>query len=236
MTNALRANLEMIKFVAEKLGDLREQVAFLGGATTGLLITDPATPNIRPTEDVDIITEITSRSKYYQLEEFLRNLGFRQNPDEENPICRWVIDHVIVDVMPTDEEILGFSNQWYSPAIINADRVELEDNLVINVVTAPYFLATKIEAFEGRGQGDFLRSHDIEDIIAVIDGRKEIVGEIKKSPEDLKTFLAIKFKEMIDNELFTESISGHLLPDSASQARAPLIINRIEEIIVSGEK
>jgi hypothetical protein len=99
------------------------------------------------------------------------------------------------------------------------------------VVTALYFLATKIEAFEGRGEGNFLASHDIEDMIAVIDGRKEVVDEVKNSPDDLKSFLSAKFSDLLKNEMFLESLPGHLLPDTASQARLPLIINRIETMV-----
>lgn len=99
------------------------------------------------------------------------------------------------------------------------------------MVTALYFLATKIEAFEGRGEGNFLASHDIEDMIAVIDGRKEVVDEVKNSPDDLKSFLSAKFSDLLKNEMFLESLPGHLLPDTASQARLPLIINRIETMV-----
>jgi hypothetical protein len=81
--------------------------------------------------------------------------------------------------MPTDENILGFSNRWYLPAIKNSVTIELEPDFEIRLVTAFYFLATKLEAFFGRGKGDYLVSHDLEDIINLINGRVEIVEEIK---------------------------------------------------------
>ncbi len=142
--------------------------------------------------------------------------------EKEDPICRWMIDEIILDVMPTDEEILGFSNKWYSDALKNSMMCEIEKNLKIRIVTAPYFLATKIEAFYGRGKNDFLSSHDMEDIITVIDGRKEIVEEVRKSPEGLKIYLSKTFKAFLQNDSFIESLAGHLLPDSASQARLPI--------------
>lgn len=98
------------------------------------------------------------------------------------------------------------------------------------MVTAPYFLATKIEAFYGRGKKDFLASHDIEDIITLIDGRKEIIKEIYASSSDLKAYLSDQFQDFLTNELFIESLSGHLLPDKASQARLPILLERIREI------
>jgi hypothetical protein len=45
------------------------------------------------------------------------------------------------------------------------------------MITAPYFLACKLAAFRSRGEGDYLMSHDMEDIVAVLDGRPEVVWE-----------------------------------------------------------
>ncbi len=150
MIRAGEVNLEMIRHVAERLGPLRRDVVFLGGAATALFITDEAAPEVRPTKDVDVIVESLTRADYYVLEEKLRSLGFTQPLEEDSPLCRWTIQGVNIDVMPTDEKILGFANQWYSEAIKNAIKISLSKGLEINIVTAPYFLATKIEAFYSR--------------------------------------------------------------------------------------
>jgi predicted nucleotidyltransferase len=157
-------------------------------------------------------------------------LGFRQSSEPDDPICRWMVDNVKVDVMPTDEDILGFSNKWYSHAIENSSVVELKKNLKIRMVTAPYFLATKIEAFYGRGKNDFLASHDMEDIITIIDGREEVIEEINSSAVGLRRYLSVQFQDFLANELFIESLAGHLLPDKASQARLPILFERIRKI------
>jgi predicted nucleotidyltransferase len=223
-------NLQMIRLVAKRLGPLLNKVAFLGGAATALLITDRAMPSIRPTLDVDVIVKVVRRSEYYKLEESLRSLGFVQLVGENDPVCRWSIEGIIVDVMPTIQEILGFSNRWYSPALENAQTVLLDDEVKILLVTAPYFLATKIEAFYGRGRNDYLFSHDIEDIVTLIDGDPEILGQIKNSPPDLKRFLSKAVREFLKTEGFLESLPGHLLPDSASQARITIIIERLQQV------
>jgi predicted nucleotidyltransferase len=224
-------NIEMIKIVAMRLGSLNNKVVFLGGATTDLFITDPAAPKTRVSRDVDIIIEITSRTDYYKLEADLRKRGFTQGGNEDNePLCRWRIDEIIVDVMPTDSTILGFSNTWYSPAIEWATLHEIDNTIQIKLVTAPYFLATKTEAFYGRGEEDYLASRDMEDIVALIDGRKEIVAEIAHAPEDLRTYLSKTFQKFLHNEAFLESLPGHLPSDSASQARYSLIVERLKQI------
>lgn len=227
-------NLEMVIIVARKLGSLRDEVAFLGGATTSFLITDPAYPQVRSTLDVDVIVEIASRIEYYRLEERLRSLGFIQAMGEDEPVCRWLVEGVKIDVMPTEESILGFSNRWYSDALKYAETRNITDDLDIRLVTAPYFLATKMEAFLGRGRGDYLTSHDMEDIITLIDGRREIVGEIEKSGFELKSYLAERFSELLDDGGFQDALPGYLYGDAASQARRPIILKKMEQIISIG--
>lgn len=115
MPGRQQASVSMIRHVAERLGDLRKQVVFLGGAVTGLLLTDAAAPEARFTEDVDVVVSIGSYSEYSRLEEALRDLGFQNARDVIcRVICRWSIANVLVDIMPADEAILGFSNRWYS--------------------------------------------------------------------------------------------------------------------------
>jgi hypothetical protein len=43
-------------------------VAFLGGASIVLWITDPAAPALRPTKDVDVVVEVTSRAAFRAFE------------------------------------------------------------------------------------------------------------------------------------------------------------------------
>ena len=227
-------HIEMIKQVAKGLGPLRPKVVFLGGSATGFHITDKAEPEIRATKDVDIIVEVASRVEYHQLEKTLRGLGFSQKMQQDDPICRWYINDVMVDVMPTDENILGFSNRWYLPAIKNSVTIELKPNLEIQIATAPYFLGTKLDAFFGRGRGDYLASHDMEDIINFINGRVEIIEDIKNSEPELKDFIIKSLQGFLENELFLEALPGHLLPDQASQGRRSIILERIKKIVVLG--
>lgn len=224
------ANLNMVIEVARHLDDLRDKVVFVGGCVTGLFITDPAVPGIRATKDVDVIVEISSRREYYVLEEELRKHGFEADMSDNAPVCRWVIDDIKVDIMPTEERILGFSNRWYLQAIRTAQSIELEKGLSILLVTPPYFLTTKIEAFAGRGRGDYLASHDMEDIITVVDGRPEIVSEVRQSSEELQEFFSETFRELLANSEFIEALPGHLLPDRASQDRLPLIMERLRQV------
>jgi len=230
MVKAVETNLAMIRHVAGRLGELRERMVFLGGAATALLITDTATPDVRVTTDVDVIVEIASRVEYYRLAELLRFRGFSEDHDEGAPVCRWRIDGIAVDVMPTDTDILGFSNQWYSQALQFATVSEIAEGVTIRVVTGPFFLATKIDAFYGRGKGDFMASHDMEDIVTLLDGRPELADEVRSAPAEVKAFLSKSFRDFLLKRDFLDSLPGYLMPDSASQRRIPLLMERIRAV------
>ncbi|MDH5648179.1 MAG: hypothetical protein OEY67_00875 [Gammaproteobacteria bacterium] len=214
----------------DRLGDVADEMVFVGGCATGLLITDSAAPPIRVTRDVDAIVLVASHADYYKLSQKLRALGFQEDASDGAPICRWVADKVILDVMPTDTRILGFGNKWYAPAAENAERIILPSDKIILMVSAPYFLITKLEAFDGRGNGDYMASHDIEDIIAVLDGRPEIVNEVRQSEPELAKELSERFHNLLKVSRFVDAVSGHMPTDETSQARVSVILTRIKEL------
>ena len=116
-------NLELLISVARLLRPLLDDLVFVGGCTTALLITDPDAAEVRSTYDVDAIAEITSYAEYAAFSERLRQLGFAEDQSEGAPICRWALAICVCDVMPTDERILGFSNRWYKAAMGNAQNI-----------------------------------------------------------------------------------------------------------------
>ncbi len=139
-----------------------------------------------------------------------------------------------MDVMPTLPDVLGFSNRWYGEAFSEASWVRIPEGLTIRLVLPPHFLAIKIEAFRGRGRGDFLASHDLEDIVAVLDGRRQIVEEVARANAPLRRFLGEAFGSFLQHPRFVEAVSGHLPPDPSSQARATIVLERIRELVRQG--
>lgn len=223
-------NIAMLEQVATGLGSLVDDVVFLGGCATGLLITDPASPTIRETDDVDMIVEISSHHAYHDFTKQLKAKGFKEDTSEDAPMCRLLYGSLKVDVMPTHKDILGFTNLWYAEAMTYAVVIQLSNQLHIRMVTAPYFLATKLEAFYSRGQHDYIASHDLEDLIAVIDGRASIVEDIQRSSKALQGYLAREFNKLMNHDGFLDALSGHLPADTASQARLPLLQERLRQI------
>lgn len=139
--------------VARKLGDLVHEVVFLGGAAVPLLVPAAVVPTVRSTDDVDCVVRAETYSEYSHFGERLRKLGFQECRDEGAPICRWTAAEVEVDVMPTSEDVLGFSNRWYPHVIATCEEVELAPDVRVRVASLPAFLATKcrgsLESWQG---------------------------------------------------------------------------------------
>ncbi len=223
-------NIEFLEIAVDALGTLTDELVFLGGCATALLLTDPAAPPVRVTRDVDVITEVTSLVEYHRLCEQLRERGFQEDPTDGAPVCRWTGHGILLDVMPTDPTVLGFANEWYDPAIKTAKDHVLANGRTIRLVAAPYFLATKLVAFNDRGNQDYVASHDLEDITSILDGRPQLVAEVQDSEEELKHYLAGRFAALLEDSQFREALPGHLPGDTASQARLPKLVSRIEVI------
>lgn len=215
----LDRNAELLEIAAFRLRPLLPEVVFVGGCATGLLVTDPAGAPIRRTYDVDVIAEIASYADYAAFSQRLRAIGFDEDSTEGAPLCRWRHGDLLLDVMPLDAAILGFSNRWYAPALRNAIETLLQSGLAIQLISAPYFLGTKLEAFRGRGNGDYFASHDLEDFITVVDGRASILDEIEAEPVELRTYIREEVQSLIAEPRFLDALPGYLLPDEANQAR-----------------
>lgn len=131
--------------------------------------------------------------------------------------------------MPTEERILGFSNRWYAPALASAQRVTIA-GLEARLITAVLFVATKLEAFQGRGKMDYRASHDLEDIVAVVDGRAELPGEVATAPADVRTYIGDTMRHLLETAEFVEALPGFLLPDAASQARRQMVLEQLRSL------
>jgi predicted nucleotidyltransferase len=220
-------NVALVELAALKLGNLIDNLVLIGGCAAGLLITDNARPPVRTTLDVDLVVEIATRIKYYELADQLKQIGFRENTEV---ICRWEVDGLKVDVMPTNDAILGFSNRWYSEVVTQSKRIKLPSGREINLISSPLFIATKLEAFYERGNGDYGQSHDIEDIVNVIDGRQELIIEINQAGEHVKQYLAEEIDDLLGNADFIDKLPWHLHGDMDSQSRIPHIISQLRSI------
>lgn len=223
--NKFNVQKQMIETVAKALDELIDQVVFIGGCTTGLLVTDSFTQEqIRYTDDVDLIIDIASNAQWIALQQKLRDKGFTESM-EDDVICRFRLGELKVDFMPTDENILGFSNRWYPEAISKAVDYQLTENLIIKLISPEYFVATKLEAYHGRGNGDILGSHDLEDLLNIFDGRSGIIIDIKTAEEGVKEYIRNELASLQEENDFEYLVKATANNDTA---REELIFQRIE--------
>lgn len=219
-------NPELLAKVAQRLDLLGLNYAFVGGSIVEFLLDRPDLTLVRPTDDLDIIVEIMAHRRYSDLEVLLRGAGFLHDMTERAPRCRWRLDELIVDVMPTDDALLGLNTAWFAEALVTA-RPQRILGVSIPLISAVAFLATKLAAFADRGNGDYYGSHDLEDIITVIDGRATIVSEIAEAAPDLRAYVVGWMKALGSDSAFQEALAGHLPSDTASQARLPMLRKRL---------
>lgn len=212
--------------MALALGPLRERLVFVGGCATGLLLTNPAAAGVRPTEDVDAIVEVASLAGYHALQPLLAERGFRQTMEDNTPPFRWFWHRLQLDLVPVDEHVLGFANRWYRPGFATAVATELAPGLVLRHLDAPHFLATKFEAFNDRGRRDVYLSHDLEDIVTVVDGRAELVEELARAEPVLREHVVREIGLLLAHPEMHNALPGIV----TEPIRVGIVIERLQGI------
>lgn len=227
MKNAF-INRGIIKKIALALGELNEQVIFVGGATVGLYINDPAADDVRPTKDVDISLSVATVGELESIREELARKGFIQT-DEDNVICRFRYDDVKVDVMNTKAIGWAPANPWFAPGFENRLQFEIEGQHIF-IIPLPYFLATKFEAYNNRGNNEPRTSQDIEDIVYLLDNRTDISEQLINAPNNVKPFLKSEIEKILNDKVKQEAISGNLFYESRNE-RYIMIMDKLNQII-----
>jgi len=219
-------NLGLLAGMVQALGPICERLVFVGGCATGLLLDDTRLMDVRPTEDVDAIAEVATLAGYHALADALGQRGFKQTMADNTPPFRWFWNRMQLDLVPVDERVLGFANRWYRAGFKAAETSPLGDGLVLRHLSAPYFLATKFEAFKDRGQNDVYLSHDLEDILTVVEGRSKLTQEIATTPEDVRTHVVRCIGELLDHPDFRNALPGLL----SEPEREPIVSARLVQI------
>lgn len=202
--------------------------AFVGGAILSMLLELSLSP-IRPTDDLDVIIQVATTERYSELEAKLRSAGFDHDTRQGAPRCRWIYKGLTVDIMPTEGEFIGLNTAWFKEALEGASIVKIDGSLV-KIISPVAFIALKLAAFKDRGKADYYGSHDLEDLVSVIDGREEILGEIALAPQRMRDFIVKSLRELNRESAFREACPGFLPSDQASQKRLPLLRQKLEQI------
>lgn len=220
-------NIQLVAKVAKALGTLNEKIVFVGGAVVSVYADDPAADEVRPTDDIDFTLELAGYGHWISLNEKLIAIGFSPNP-EGHAMCNFLFKGIEIDIMPSEDSVIGKSNRWYKPGFKSVKEISVEGQKV-RVLSTPFYLATKFEAFNDRG-GDYRASHDFEDIIYVIDNCTTVVKEISEAEAIVKSFIQLELKKVLENSNVAEIIQSQIHPNMAA-GRYPLILSKMKEIV-----
>lgn len=214
--------------VAKALGELNREVVFVGGAMVSLYIDDPAAEDIRPTKDIDLTFQITTASQLEALRQALNEKGFHEYPGS-NVICRFTFEELLVDVMSTQTIDLAPSNRWFAAGFDKSITVRLED-VEVQILPLPYFMASKMDAFFDRGMNDLYASHDLEDIVYLFNYVSNLAIQILNAEDTVKNYLVTSIKKIIENKQIMNALPGHLYFDGVDE-RMGIIIDKMNTIV-----
>lgn len=218
-------NRKIIQKVANALGDLNNQVIYVGGATVSLYCNDPAADDVRPTKDIDISIKVASLAHLEEIRKDLVKRGFKQTADLD-VICRFKLDDILVDVMATKPVGWAPANPWFEEGFNNLQKIDI-DGTIIQIMPLTYFLASKFTAHLNRGGTDPRFSHDFEDITYILDNRTDWHKIIKEETGNVKTFLLQQLQEIRENQKLQEAILANLYYET-QEDRFQKIIDKID--------
>jgi hypothetical protein len=220
-------NIGVVAEIAEALGEIKDDIVFVGGAVVSLYTDDPAADEIRPTKDIDMTLQIVNLHHWQLINEKLALLGFNPDPYGQS-ICSYKYKDIPVDIMATEDGPLGPANRWYKLGFENLWTARAKQQ-EIKILSAPCYLATKFEAFKNRGS-DYRTSHDIEDIIYIIDNRINIVEDIALENELISSFIKERLNDIVKKGLLKEVLMAHIHPIMSDQ-RIPIVEEKITKIL-----
>lgn len=219
----LSDNIQRLEVVLLAIGKLSEQLVFTGGAVVELYLENPA--QMRPTKDIDCILAVNTLVQYHAFEEVLFEQGFENAGFSEpgSPICRYKYKDILLDIMPTNKAVLGFTNRWFKEAFDNPISISLPSGRHVRLASLPYMLAIKLEAMINRANSDFRTSRDLEDLVLLFDGRKNSKDQIEKAPKSVRHYIQNTLTDLLENSNFLEAIRA-CSPDGFEQANRVLNI------------
>lgn len=226
--NEHHVSIETIITVAKALEEINKKVVYVGGATISLYVAESFRDSIRPTEDIDIVLEIATLSDLENLRIALSEKGIKQS-FEDDVVCRFRYKEIKIDVMATREIAWAPANRWFEKGFQNLEHLKI-DETTIQILSLPYFLATKFEAFNHRGKKDPRTSKDFEDIVFLLNNSRDLKEKVNQSDDVVKSFLKVSFKEMLESRATLEALRAHLSFENEDE-RFELIVSILKSVL-----
>ena len=145
---------------------------------------------------------------------------------DNTPPFRWFWNRLQLDLVPVDAHVLGFANRWYRPGFAAAVSTALGGGVSLRHLDAPHFLATKFEAYNDRGGRDIHLSHDLDDIVTVIDGRAELAHELEQADAAVRVHVVAQMQVLLAHTELPNALPGIV----AQPIRAGVVLERLQRI------
>jgi len=223
MLKNTQINREVTKRIAHALGEMNERVVYVGGAIVSHYIDDPSAEDVRPTKDIDISMKIASLNELEKIRQELIKRGFTQSHDD-NVICRFRYDDILLDVMATKQIGWAPGNEWFE-AGFDHFIIKKIDEIDIKLLSLPYFLASKFAAFYDRGKTDPRTSNDFEDVVYILNHTSDIKDQILESDQRVKIYLKKVFLHILNDKILQEAVMGNLFYEQQVERFNKIMIN-----------
>lgn len=212
---AEKTNNERVLLIAEAMGELNERLVYVGGSVAQYYSNDKASRCLQTTYDVDCVVDSSTYQEYNEFVQELYSKHFRNDQSEGAPMCRFVHQGEIVDVMPIDDTQIGESNRWYRSGFRHRVPLEIGRGKMIYIMSVPFYLATKLEALHSRGGSDYRGAKDFEDIVYVLNSCPDVARQIAECNDDIVIKYLIKeFSTMCTRQNIREEIESAMLEDN----------------------
>lgn len=226
-------SFDLLEQAARVLGDLVDEVVFVGGATLEAYVTESGAIPFRGTIDVDVVIAAVSRPQYERFAERLRARGVSEDSSSD-VICRFrhASSGLMLDVMGRSADVFGFTNPWYDSVFETAEEIVLPSGSSIRIGSAPALLATKVAAFLDRGRAHPLASHDLDDIVRLVDSRPELADELAAAEASLSHWVRAQLSDFLRDRIMLDALRGQMPGDAHSQRRFDdIILPRLERMV-----
>jgi hypothetical protein len=221
-------NPELILFrnTAKRMQPMLEELVFAGGCASALMFSEANFIRAHPPQWLDVIASTNGELGHTGLTIKLKELGLRE--DTTVGRGRWKLGALTVCFWNVDPVFSPFSSRFMRDAFAMPRRLPATPEMKVKMVNPAFFLALKIEAFQGRGQGNFQTSEDLNDLVSMLAARAELAFDLKLAAPPVRSFVQRSLAELKPKHEFQEAIKRIANFD---QARVDLALSRLNEIV-----
>ena len=222
----LTSNGDRVARAAQAIAPLLNRVVFTGRQVAQLLHTSPfaSTPG---SFAADAVLRVLSTATLDRVAADVQRLGLARG---QRTVAgdRWIVaDGVTVEFIYIAGDDRDPGAIWMEYASLLTMAVEVgttERPLIVRITGAPALLALDWATVRARNQSP-LDSGELEDIVALVAGRDEVVREVAASPAELRHFVAAETRRFLGYD-GAEHVMRNAIPGAA---RLPALVVRASE-------